>query len=92
MRFGAGWLTLSRQYGRRARITHCPAKLESAGVQVGTNDAIHVENAARQRAYDLMHASLHEKGLQLGNTITQGLSMDDLFQVRPVSVLTLCKL
>jgi hypothetical protein len=77
----AGWLTLSRQIGRKARITHCAAKLEASGVHVGTHGPIQLENAERQKSYDAMHATLHEKGLQLGNTITQGLKMDDLFQV-----------
>ena len=72
---------LSRQFGRRSRITHCPAKLEASGVHVVTHGTLELENAERQHAYDEMHASLHDKGLQLGSTITQGLSMSDLFQV-----------
>lgn len=85
----AGWMTLSRQFGRKSRITHCPARLEASGVHVGQHGTIQIENAARQKAYDEMHESLHKKGLQLGNTITQGLSMDDLFQVRCCSLFLL---
>lgn len=72
---------LSRQFGRRSRITHCPAKLEASGVHVGKHGTLELENAERQHAYDEIHASLHDKGLQLDSTVTQGLSMSDLFQV-----------
>lgn len=76
-----GWFMLSRQFGRRSRITHCPARLEAAGVHVGKHGTLELENAERQHVYDEIHASLHDNGLELGNTITQGLSMNDLFQV-----------
>jgi hypothetical protein len=77
-----GCLTLSKQFGRRARITHCPARLEAAGVHsVPGGTELQQENSKRQKAYDELHESLHANGLELSQTVTQGLSMSDLFKV-----------
>lgn len=83
MSFVAGVYALGRSFTHRSHFSHCPARLEAAGVHFTDqqSSAVPLENHERQRVYDSIQQDFRASGLSLDGTITQGLTMSDLFQV-----------